>query len=269
MSTSTVENFRGCSPSLFRVVSPSGVARQNFKYYLLEGGPNAGVYLDQRVASGRARDSKQREPKGYNTEQALIDDWMFLCNEVHKHSPQELRPFVDPFLTGQEHQEPREAVRPLPQQPPATPDRREKAMFGNTDMITDLIGRLSTEAAPFPHDPVASPSRQSSPTRKNNSPAKQRRKTPSSSAQSPGPSKIRKAVVEEVGSGYPSSESDGAKEKVQFFAIKFEGGFDFYSSSSEAVSSFQSLQSKGLNPRMRFTNDFDLVQDFLKGELEL
>ncbi|THU87723.1 hypothetical protein K435DRAFT_867003 [Dendrothele bispora CBS 962.96] len=269
MSTLTVESFRGCSPSLFRVVSPSGVARQNFKYYLLEGGPEAGVYLDQRVASARARETKQREPKGYNKEQALIDDWMFLCTEVHKHSPQELRPFVNPFATGEGHQEHTEAVRPLPHQPPATPDRREKPTFGNTDLVSELIGRLSTEAAPFPHTPAGSPSRQNSPTRKHTSPTKRNRKVPPASAQSSSTSRIRKAVVEEAGSGYPSSESDGAKEKVQFFAIKFEGGCDFYSSSSEAVSNFQSLQARGLNPRMRFTNDFDLVQDFLKGEIEL
>ena len=44
---SATDSFMGCSPKLIETVSPNGTGKQNYKYYLIQGGTHAGIYVDQ------------------------------------------------------------------------------------------------------------------------------------------------------------------------------------------------------------------------------
>ena len=47
MSEIDVAQFLGCSPTLNTAVGSTGKAGQNYKYDLIPGGSNGGVYVDQ------------------------------------------------------------------------------------------------------------------------------------------------------------------------------------------------------------------------------
>ncbi|THU95537.1 hypothetical protein K435DRAFT_859414 [Dendrothele bispora CBS 962.96] len=89
MSEIDVAQFLGCSPTLNTAVAPAGKGGQNYKYDLIPGGSNGGVYVNQKLASSLAQNTRQKEPKGYNNESLL--------NHTHDHVPAEKHPFCDPF----------------------------------------------------------------------------------------------------------------------------------------------------------------------------
>ncbi|THU88319.1 hypothetical protein K435DRAFT_803591 [Dendrothele bispora CBS 962.96] len=89
MSEINVAQFLGCSPTLNTAVAPAGKGGQNYKYDLIPGGSNGGVYVNQKLASSLAQNTRQKEPKEYN-------DKSFL-NHTHDHVPAEKHPFCDPF----------------------------------------------------------------------------------------------------------------------------------------------------------------------------
>ncbi|THU89747.1 hypothetical protein K435DRAFT_865015 [Dendrothele bispora CBS 962.96] len=316
--SSPTSDFLGCSPTLYTLVGPNGLSRQNFKYYVIHGQCHAGVYLDQSVASARAKATKEREPKGYNDEEAVIATWKFICQSVHRHPPQELQPFISPF--GQpsappvsppnerhDSQDLTEAARLLSLRSPAPSPRRQKVastggMKPTSDSSSrisaeDLVLLLTAEAAPFPHTSQSSPGKTSafkpgtssggtpnkpSPTKRGatNSSAKQRFTKSTSKANEHGynPSRPRNVKVQELGSGFPTSESEPedrekkGKEKedsepCQFFIVRYRGGCDAYSSQSEAMRAFVSFKSKGMAPQMRVTEDEKLAEEFMVEKL--
>ncbi|THU84104.1 hypothetical protein K435DRAFT_870632 [Dendrothele bispora CBS 962.96] len=66
-----VAQFLGCSPTLNTAIGPTDKAGQNYKYDLIPGGSNGRVYVDQKLASSLAQNTRQKEPKGYNDESLL------------------------------------------------------------------------------------------------------------------------------------------------------------------------------------------------------
>ncbi|THU99857.1 hypothetical protein K435DRAFT_855349 [Dendrothele bispora CBS 962.96] len=156
-------------------------------------------------------------------------------------------------------------------------DEEQKGGFPNvTDNITSaprdphlaqflLTQLLSTEAAPFPHNPVPSPSARigssSSPNTEERSPTKKAKNLGSYH-----PRKPTNVVVDNTGSGYASSSSEQESEArvlSNYFVVKFKGGFDLYTSQADALVGFMALHSKGLDPQMRVSNDFTLAQEFM------
>ncbi|THU91228.1 hypothetical protein K435DRAFT_863609 [Dendrothele bispora CBS 962.96] len=74
MSEIDVAQFLGCSPTLNTAVAPAGQSK---------------VYVNQKLASSLAQNTRQKEPKGYNDESLL--------NHTHDHVPAKKHPFCDPF----------------------------------------------------------------------------------------------------------------------------------------------------------------------------
>ncbi|THU99825.1 hypothetical protein K435DRAFT_855318 [Dendrothele bispora CBS 962.96] len=309
--SSPASKYLGCSPTLYTFVGPNGLSRQNFKYYVIHGKRHAGIYLDQSVASARAKTTNEREPKGYNDEATVIEAWKFMCQSVHQHPPQELQPFVSPF--GQppttpappsnerrNDQDLSEAARSLSLCSP-TPSRcQQKVAFAggiepasNSLSAEDLVNLLTAEAAPFPHVLLNSPGKSSRqgtnsggtpskppPTKRGDSSKRQRFTKPDEEANKPvyHPSKPRNVKVQELSSGFPTSESESedlgkkGKEKetlepCQFFIVRYRGGCDTYSSQSEATRAFISFKSKGMAPQMRVTEDEKLAEEFMLEKL--
>ncbi|THU94809.1 hypothetical protein K435DRAFT_798645 [Dendrothele bispora CBS 962.96] len=98
---SDTAQFLGCSPLLNTSLGPTGKAGQNYKYYLILGGPKAGVYVDQKLASLLARNSSQKEPKGYNDKNLINHTWTYYCQETHEHSPDQKEPYRSLFVSDQ------------------------------------------------------------------------------------------------------------------------------------------------------------------------
>ncbi|THU95084.1 hypothetical protein K435DRAFT_798376, partial [Dendrothele bispora CBS 962.96] len=61
-----------------------------------------------RLASSLARNQRPAhpEPKGYCDTESAIQAWQFHCTHVHKHSPSEIGPFINPFDTQITSQDP-------------------------------------------------------------------------------------------------------------------------------------------------------------------
>ncbi|KAK7436282.1 hypothetical protein VKT23_019246 [Stygiomarasmius scandens] len=149
------DNFRGCSPTLNQNIGPRGTAHQTYKYYMIYGGPKAGVYRDQSLAAEVAQSTKQWNPKGFHDEHTVNENWMFMCQNAHTHSPDELRPFVSPFPAQASTQhvpsQPQTVDREVRDSPATTSRRNDLPAAPNAFSNAELIRMLTVKAAPFPH----------------------------------------------------------------------------------------------------------------------
>ncbi|KAK7439154.1 hypothetical protein VKT23_014782 [Stygiomarasmius scandens] len=226
------DDFRGCSPTLFNSIGPRGTAHQSYKYYMIYGGPRAGIYRDQSLAAEVAQLTKQRNPKGFNDEASINENWIFMCQNAHTHSPDELRPFVSPFPVQPSAQRVSSEPQPSRDLPTPTPAQNNPSAVQQTFSNAELIKMLTEEAAPFPHTPSragkslltgalkssggvgGTMDSSSKPPPVTSGSSRKQGKTPvSKSAAKPplsySPQKFRNvAVVADYGSGYPSSSSE-------------------------------------------------------------
>ncbi|KAK7434253.1 hypothetical protein VKT23_010569 [Stygiomarasmius scandens] len=301
MSTSTPQPFLGCSPTLDTNISPNGIARQNFKYYLILGGVHAAIYRDQSLASELARTSHQREPKGYNDEEAVGAMWRFNCSRVHKHPPHKLRSYVSPFPTATsvppcappthvgQGQELNVAFQDMAISAAKSPTRELRVTHQSVPVDTtladfgdDFIQQLSHEASPYPHviSPRVNPAASSSKTSRGPLPSVRSSKSkasvkppsspsPQASSSRRAPSPILHVGTAEPGSGLASESEDDEKENqvLRFHLVKFVGGCNFYSTMGEAMEAYLRFRSKGLQPQMRTTTCQQLAMEFAAKEL--
>ncbi|KAK7435537.1 hypothetical protein VKT23_019588 [Stygiomarasmius scandens] len=282
MSTSTPQPFLGCSLTLDTNISPNGIARQNFKYYLILGGAHAAIYRDQSLASELARTSHQREPKGYNDEEAVGAMWSPFptatsvppcAPPTHVRQGQELNvAFQDMAISAAKSPtcEPRVTHQSVPVD-------TTLADFGD-----DFIQQLSREASPYPHviSPRVNPAASSSKTSRGPLPSVRSGKSkasvkpplspsPQASSSRRAPSPILHVGTAEPGSGLASESEDDEKENqvLRFHLVKFVGGCNFYSTMGEAMEAYLRFRSKGLQPQMRTTTCQQLAMEFAAKEL--
>ncbi|KAK7433559.1 hypothetical protein VKT23_020713 [Stygiomarasmius scandens] len=285
---STTPSAQTVSPAkISSTISSSGVQTQLFT----------------KITSELARSSNQREPKGYNDEEAVSEMWRFNCSRVHKHPPHELRSYVNPFPTATSApprvsspsnvgQELKQVFKDMAIS--AKSSRGPRVTLQSVPVDTSLTGfeddfvqqhfiqQLSREASPYPH--VASPgvkhAASSSKTSRGPLPSVRSGKSkasvkppsspsPQASSSRRAPSPIAYVGTAEPGSGFPSESEDDEKENqvLRFHLVKFVGGCDFYSTMEEAMEAFLMFKSKGLKPQMRTTTSQQLVKEFAENEL--
>ncbi|THU82077.1 hypothetical protein K435DRAFT_872687 [Dendrothele bispora CBS 962.96] len=254
MTPNNADEFRGCSPKLFTELGPSGTAGLRYKYYLLQDGSKAGIYMDQKLASALAMKTKQREPKGFgeNQQQLLIDTWKYHCSHVHDHPPSELLPFINPFDNANNYFPARD---PSPQRPnmatvhwqqdeltqalqmiqtltinvpssPSTPSRsKDKSPFSpSLSKATFAKVDLNSNTQP---DPVKASSSFRSRSCSPSKPAASS-KAKASCSRSSSPSKSFPGVALNSTSEVPSSAEE-EEEPMRFFVVRFKGGADYFS----------------------------------------
>ncbi|THV01171.1 hypothetical protein K435DRAFT_793521 [Dendrothele bispora CBS 962.96] len=272
--TPNADEFRGCSPKFFTELGPSGTAGQRYKYYLLQDGAKAGIYLDQKLASALAKRTQQHEPKGFgeDQQQLLIDTWRYHCSRVHDHPPSELLPFNNPFDDAENslparnrspqrsnmatvHWQQDEATQALQMiqtltinvpSSPSTPRSQDKSPFSpSVNKATFAKVDLDSSAQP---DPVKASSGFRSRSRSPSKPAASTRvnspsKAKASCSRSSSPSKSFPGVALNSTSEVPSEEEEEPM-------------------SGEAFDAFRDMQRRGLEPSLRSTTDVQLAQDF-------
>ncbi|KAK7433940.1 hypothetical protein VKT23_020468 [Stygiomarasmius scandens] len=291
MSRNQSASFRGCSPKLFTDLGPLGTSGFKFKYYVINGGPYAGIYYCQKTASALAKKSSQSEPKGYHEyQQQLINDvWMHHCSKIHDHPPSEMLPYVDPFAETQDMPEPRgnrcsgtrvqweeemaQAVRmtqtltlsipstSTPQRPhssttPFSPPP-SKATFAKVDPA-----KFKAEARPYPCTPGSDPSPSRNADAFPASPSKPKGKAKASTSRSPSPTKAFWNAFVNEGELNAASDLEEEEEPIRYFVVRYQGGADYYFTSDEAFGAFRQLRKQGLKPSLRTTTDCSLAEEF-------
>ncbi|THU99179.1 hypothetical protein K435DRAFT_855994 [Dendrothele bispora CBS 962.96] len=224
--TQPSEEFSGCSPKLFTNLGPEGASGQRFKYYLLKDGKNAGIYMDQKIASAFARRTNQSEPKGYreDQEQQIIDVWKYHCSTVHDHPPSDQLPFIDPF-----------SETPTS---PTTPTRVHwEEEIDKTVRMADL---LTLDAAPL----LLS------------------RRSPTKVTSSSTTPRQNQTTFAKLGSSSVETEVQEEVQMLKLFVVRFSGGADFYDNWDNAFKAFLDLMRMDLKPVMRTTADPMLAQNF-------
>ncbi|KAK7461136.1 hypothetical protein VKT23_009063 [Stygiomarasmius scandens] len=267
------DNFLGCSPLLVTTVGPLGKSGQNHKWYLIHSGPKKGIYVDQRLASSLAKTTKQDIPCGYDDEVLIKKQWMYYCMTSHDHPDNVKKPFVDPFDTVQPNTFSQSVqisdnveVSPSPSPSP----HRGKAKASDVNPAD-----LARYARPLPHQPgsnlfspgggpaTATRSGSIPPPR---SPTKAQRPTKAAS-------KITGVVVDNSGSGWPSSasifsesvlsDSESIVEvETKFYVVKSAGAIEIYTQEVEAWKAFAHMVKRGWNPAMRIALTLELAREF-------
>ncbi|KAK7441376.1 hypothetical protein VKT23_016623 [Stygiomarasmius scandens] len=256
------DNFLGCSPLLVTTLGPLGKTGQNHKWYLIHSGPKRGIYVDQRLASSLAKQTRQDTPRGYDDEALINKQWMFYCMTSHDHPDDVKKLFVNPFDT----------VQPNNVEVPSSPDLslREKS---RTPEVT--LADLVKYARPLPHQPESSlNSPRGGPSMATKSGSVPPPTTPTKAQRkATHPPKITSVIVDNSGSRWPSSASvfsesglsdleSTVEAEAKFYVVKSGGTVEVHTQEAEAWKVFALMVKRGWNPAMRIASTIELAREF-------